>query len=300
MNTGHARCVPNGDDRYCPLLADARPSIVFVDSSNAFFNWYYGALATYNRKHKRPRGATVDESDCAGMAELMSIFQLKCISKITDIMTLTGASLQDILFALDCPRSEIWRHDIFLSTKGATPIYKASRPARTDAGIPVMRNILYDHILPHIIPNPGIGAARAEADDVIAVLTRLVTHRAPQRRIYVFSDDSDFVQLLDHPSVTIYTQRHQNMREKYTTDPRRFLRMKCLMGDRSDNIDGAFPRCGPKTALALVNDPMLLAKKKQRYGEDKLNRNRTLIDFDCIPMTIRSRIVERGVCTRHK
>ena len=288
----------NNTTGYHPLLADDSPSIVLVDSSNAFFNWYYSALASYNRSQGRTKGSTVVESDFAGMKRLKSVFESKCRSKIGGIISLTGASPRDIVFAFDCQRSEIWRHDYM--SKGDSPhIYKASRPTCTDIGIGLMRAFLYRELLPQIVPNPGVGAPRAEADDVIAVLTRLITHRAPQRRVFVFTDDSDFVQLLDHPSVVIYTQRHRLMRDKYPTDPKKFLRMKCLMGDRSDNIGGAFPRCGPKTALSLVEDPVLLATKIRTHGSEKLNRNQKLIDFDFIPRYVCSKIIERGLCARN-
>ena len=293
-NSRRSPAAHNGNG-YRPVLADSSPSIVLIDSSNAFFNWYYGALASFNRKHCRPRGSTVDKEDHVGMDGLRATFEYKCRFQIKSIMALTGVSLRDIVFAYDCPRSKIWRHDL-MSKKGMPLVYKASRPTRRDIGIGMMMDFLYNDLLPRIMLNRGVGAPRAEADDVIAVLTRLITHRAPRRRVFIFTDDSDFVQLLDHSSVVIYTQRHRLMREKYTTDPKKFLRMKCFMGDRSDNIDGAFPRCGPKTALSLIEDPELLATKIKKHGVDKLNRNRRLIDFDLIPRHICSKIMEQGLC----
>ena len=42
-----------------------------------------------------------------------------------------------------------------------------------------------------------------------------------------------------------------------------FLLGKILMGDKSDNIQQVFTKCGPKTALKLVKDKALLKKMLQ-------------------------------------
>ena len=283
---------------YCPVLADRSKCIVIIDTVNAFFSWYYKTMRSYNRSRHRKAGSTVDASDSTGLSALKAAFETTFRVGIRNIISLTGTLSRDIIFAIDCQRSAVWRNDL-LSDGTAAPVYKATRTTRSDAGIGVVMRFLYDDLLPRLLPNRRVAAYRAEADDVIGVLARLVNHRAPQRRVFVFSDDSDFVQLLDHPSTEVYTQSLIRMRDKYPGDARRHLAIKCLMGDRIDNIDAAFPRCGPKTAAALLNEPKLLAAKIKRYGREKMDRNRTLIDFDYIPHKIRSEIIQRALLVRH-
>ena len=279
---------------YCPILADGSPCIVLIDTTNSFFTWYY---QTRNALHYMSDPV----QDTSYVDRFKSAFEHTFRRGIRDIVSHTGASTRDLVFAMDCRRHEIWRHDILRNpTAPCTPVYKAARRVRTDPYIHVMMTFLYDDILPRVFPGQRLGAPRAEADDVIGVLARLVNHRAPKRRVYVISNDSDFVQLLDHPATTIFTQQFVRMRHKYPGCARGYLTMKCLMGDRADNIDSAFPRCGIKTAHILVHNPTLLLDKIKQYGRTKLDRNRALIDFDYIPYMIRSVIIERSLRVRIK
>ena len=41
------------------------------------------------------------------------------------------------------------------------------------------------------------------------------------------------------------------------------------MGDKSDNIPSAFPKCGPKTALKCAEDPEFFKKKM----DNKIGKN---------------------------
>ena len=56
------------------------------------------------------------------------------------------------------------------------------------------------------------------------------------------------------------------------------------MGDKSDNIPSAFPKCGEKTANKCWNDPEYLNKKLFNLGvKNQLNKNKQLIDFNNVP-----------------
>ena len=48
--------------------------------------------------------------------------------------------------------------------------------------------------------------------------------------------------------------------EKVLDFPMLDLKMKIIIGDNSDNIQGCFPKCGPKTAIKLIKDNELLEK----------------------------------------
>mgnify|MGYP001174559642 CR=1 FL=1 len=63
-----------------------------------------------------------------------------------------------------------------------------------------------------------------------------------------------------------------------------FVNMKALIGDKSDNIPGCFPKCGAKTALKLAQDDSLLeAKFNQVAGSrERYQNNKLLIDFQCV------------------
>ena len=64
----------------------------------------------------------------------------------------------------------------------------------------------------------------------------------------------------------------------------RDLFYKIIMGDKSDNIDGVFNKCGKKTAEKYFdNEELFLAKLKSEDKIDKYNRNKRLVDFTEIP-----------------
>ena len=90
---------------------------------------------------------------------------------------------------------------------------------------------------------------------MIGVVARLVNAHAPKRRVYIISDDSDFTQLLDHPTTTVLSQCGRSLRQKIQHPPHVMKLLKIYQGDRPDNIEPAFPRCGPKTAIALYRNP---------------------------------------------
>ena len=279
-----------------PVLDDTGEPLVLIDSTNMFFHIYFKALGTFNRTRHRPRGATISLQNPRDLTGLTSTFESvfrRCLHKI---LIVADSSPRNVIFATDCPRNEVWRHAALTDPKDPEKlVYKATRAAKRDPGIKAVIIFMYDDLIPRVLPGHKIGAAHAEADDVIGVLTRLVNHRAPDRRVVIISDDSDFIQLLTHPYTEIYNQRLARMRPKCKDGPITALRVKCLMGDRSDNIGPAFPRCGPKTARRLAADPAALAAKVAQYGDERLKRNTRLIDLNYTPDTIKSRIIEAAL-----
>jgi len=98
-----------------------------------------------------------------------------------------------------------------------------------------------------------------EADDLIAIYSKvwLDTHR--KNSVVIVSIDSDFYQLLSlssrigfysHKSGQFYDAR--NIHEKLVVPLEQYCYWKALVGDPSDNI----PRClGAKAALAFLKEP---------------------------------------------
>jgi 5'-3' exonuclease len=60
------------------------------------------------------------------------------------------------------------------------------------------------------------------------------------------------------------------------------------MGDTSDNIPSAFPKCGEKTALKCCQDNNFFLKKmnnnEEYYKQYELNKK--LVDFNNIPQNL--------------
>lgn len=103
-----------------------------------------------------------------------------------------------------------------------------------------------------------VGVRGYEADDVIGTYATL--SRADEN--YILTGDRDGFQLINDNTVVIFPKtgvtdikmvtKAEFVRE-YGIDVERFVELKAMMGDESDNIKG-IRKCGPKTALRLLRE----------------------------------------------
>lgn len=137
--------------------------------------------------------------------------------------------------------------------------YKANRKGMPDdmaVQMPVIKELL-DHM--------GIShyeLAGYEADDLIGTLSRMAEEEGDE--VFILSGDHDDFQLISDKTKVILPQSGKGKppRVLYDKDlffeengitPDRFIYVKALMGDSSDNIKGV-EKVGPKTAFKLIAD----------------------------------------------
>ena len=96
-----------------------------------------------------------------------------------------------------------------------------------------------------------------EADDIAA---HLVKHKEKYdlEYIWLISSDRDWDLLIQEKVgrfsyVTRKEVRLDNWREHYEVTPEEYISMKCLTGDKGDNVPG-IPGIGPKRAVQLIRD----------------------------------------------
>lgn len=178
--------------------------------------------------------------------------------------------------------TQYWRKEIF-------PYYKANRKkAREESQIDwnAIHQIL-NKIKGEIeenLPYKFMVVPRCEADDIIAVLTKVFS---PEEKILIISGDKDFLQLQKFKNVYQYSPVLKCfMTENY---PVEFLEEKIIYGDSGDGIPNI-----------LSDDDTFVTKKRQKRitsafiskfnllsseSEVQKNyiRNTRLIDFECIP-----------------
>ena len=100
---------------------------------------------------------------------------------------------------------------------------------------------------------------KIEADDTIAYLSQKL-----KDDVVIYSADQDFLQLVDD-RVTVYSPikkkfyKSQDVYEQYGLYPHNFITMKCLMGDKSDNLPGV-KGLGPKKLMKFF--PEIAGKEK--------------------------------------
>ena len=196
-----------------------------------------------------------------------------------------------------------FRHELY-------PEYKAGRRptppdllAQFDACKAVLRAMGLN-----VLEKPGY-----EADDLQGTLARMAGRAGVDA--YILSGDRDLLQLID-PQTTVLLAGNSDtvpfdaeaFQAKYGIPVERFIDLKAMMGDSSDNIPG-IPGVGEKTAVKLLcdygtldevlthgDDPALspALRKKIAEGRDSALLSRTLATIDTdVPIGITLDAVER-------
>jgi DNA polymerase-1 len=135
---------------------------------------------------------------------------------------------------------------------------------------------------------------KIEADDTIAYLSQKL-----KDDVIIYSADQDFLQLVDE-RVTVYSPikkkfyRPNDVYEQYGLYPYNFITMKCLMGDKSDNLPGVkglgpkklmkfFPEIGGKEKFTLQEAYQKATDKVDEhgiYGNVHLFKNQLEINYE--------------------
>lgn len=211
--------------------------------------------------------------------EFLEKFREIFIKKLLELPKMLKVENPTIILGKDCPRKDIWRMEIF-------PDYKGTRTTDTDMLLKQCFQMVYqDNLFQQGGVQQTIYHPRLEADDVIALHTKMLRETDPDGFIHIITSDTDYLQLLqDH--VEIYTLDKKLLRDSKTFDGNveKYLFCKCLMGDKSDNIPGAFKKCGQKTAEKCWDQrDFLETKLKEPGNQQQYTLNQTLINFKYIP-----------------
>ena len=169
------------------------------------------------------------------------------------------------------------------------PKYKANRANGTEDGFmggPFFKMAYEEELFVKGGAKAILKHNKLEADDCIAISVMRLTAKYPDCSIYIITSDKDYLQLNSH-NVHLFNLAFKNIAENKssTGDAKKDLEIKIIMGDTSDNIPSAFPKCGPKTAQKCIEDPEFF-KKKMAGNPDYFKQyelNKTIVDFNNIP-----------------
>lgn len=213
------------------------------------------------------------------------------LSQVTSFISKLGASKHNkFVIAVD---STSWRKDYYAQNKQQFPemremTYKGNRVKDTDIDWTKVYNICNDicDVLKKYSDIYVVKVDGAEADDIIAVLTQEFKSK---ENIWIASGDKDFIQLQDHPVVSIYDPLKHAFKPEQNVEM--FKKIHTIIGDKSDNIPAIKPRVQEKTALKMLKDlDTLLATNPTMKAKYEFNEH--LILFEHIPVDIREKIIE--------
>jgi 5'-3' exonuclease len=187
-----------------------------------------------------------------------------------------------MIIGKDCKRENIWRNEIF-------PNYKANRANGPEDGFmggPFFKMAYEEELFQKGGAKAILKHPRLEADDCIALSVKYLLNKYPSCKIYIITSDKDYLQLNSY-NVHLFTLTYKNLADGKTStgNPKDDLKIKIIMGDTSDNIPSAFPKCGVKTAQKCIEDEEFFKKKMDNNPEyyKRYKLNEQLIDFNMIP-----------------
>lgn len=192
----------------------------------------------------------------------------------------------NVVLAQDCPRSEIWRMDLF-------PEYKKnrSRPQKID---PAVFTVTYNTLIPNLKERGmhSVSYPRAEADDIIAVFHGALRKESSNLLIYIMTCDMDLLQLIDNYTHVLNFQMKSLVKLHVQPYMDVFVKWKVIMGDDSDNIPAIDAKIGKITANKLARCAESLSKrlKSSLKVAENYERNDKLINLQRIPIDIKNGI----------
>lgn len=232
------------------------------------------------------------------------IFKTAIIRKIIRIKS-QFRNYGDVVLCIDAKRHTYWRRDVFPHYKGAREASTAPslvevkfRDAAQQEEVNRIRYSIHHEIREHF-PWKVVGVPKAEADDVIGVLTLLYSREQP---ILIVSRDGDFKQLQQYKGVKQYdviTSKWINSK-----NPALDLKEKIIRGDTGDGIPNIQSPGHTLMTKGLRQKPMITKKLNEwLYQEptefctsegmmDRWKENRKLIDLSQIPFDIVEDIVK--------
>jgi 5'-3' exonuclease len=251
--------------------------IMLVDSSYLTYNRFYASLKIFESKYNK-KVLPEDINDVV----FLDIFTKNYFRSLKKMIKRFRINYMNVYLVRDCPRANIWRMD-------EMPKYKKNRDNTTKYqsnkyNIGSIFKYVYSNIYPYLMNNYGVNVIKveqAEADDVIAVMSKMYNINELCNVIYIISEDKDMFQLLKYNKVKIYNMKFKRL--GVGIDPEEFTNKKIILGDKSDNIGGLYIK---DIDTSVVNTDLI----KIIDNNCLLSRNRKLIDFDYIPEEIVDRI----------
>ena len=257
---------------------------ILVDTSYWIFYRYYAILQWWNHaKTEQPLPENHIENE-----EFLEKFTKTFLESITLFKKklklhkerIKGQSktipCPTIIAVRDCPRKDIWRNKLYEHYKGTRaqdngfnggPFFKFSYQDNN--------KLLYEAGVNHILQFPNL-----EADDIIAIVKQELRAKYPDSKIYIIANDHDYLQLLDEQTEIINFQyKFLKEAKKVFEEPEKNLFYKIVLGDKSDNINPVFKKCGPKTCekyyanKEAFNEALL----KEAGAREKYELNRKLV-----------------------
>lgn len=249
-------------------LVFTKQPIILVDTSYYVFYRYFATNRWFTFQKKE-----FDIENIIDNELFTSSFIKHFESDLKKICKKWKTSITNIVFCLDCQRSDIWRNDIYKEYKG-NRIQNANFNSKI---FTYFINYLQEHGL------NIMSYLRLEADDVVYLLQNKIKNIS-DNAIVVISNDNDYLQIASDRT-TIVNMQFKDITMRGSKNAKVDLYNKAIFGDKSDNINKIASYITKEKSLELskMSYEDMISWLQQHDILDKFNNNMKLIAFDNIP-----------------
>ena len=249
-------------------------NIILIDSSYYVFHRYFATYRWFSFQNIDVSVDNIVENDV-----FITAFYKHINNDIKKICKKWNTNKDNIVFCVDCQRTEIWRNDVYNT-------YKATRTQKNNFNKKIF-SIFNEYI--DLLNFKYISQDRLEGDDVIYLSQKMIKSHLESLKMYdidiiIITNDNDFLQLVDK-RVHIYNMQFKELMKRGYNNPKIDLLFKAIYGDKSDNI--------PKIGLGITKEKALMLSnmqdnEREKYikdcgYEEKYLLNMMLISFENIP-----------------
>jgi 5'-3' exonuclease len=249
--------------------------VILIDTSYFIFYRYFSTVKWYKYKQKNIDFSRIHEDDVFVIA-----FLKHALSDFTKICKQWKTTLSQLVFCCDCYRECIWRNDFIDG-------YKQQRIQSAEFN-PYIFALFYKHLedKQKEWDTKVLYIDKLEADDIAYLTKKTLQEKGWTEQIIIITNDNDYLQVIDEQTrIFNMNGKGNDIAKRSCGDPKKDLRIKMIMGDKSDNIQPIHSGIGPVTAtkLAALSDDELEVYLAKKNCKDIYENNRKLIDFEMIP-----------------
>lgn len=268
-------------------------NIILVDTSYTNFHRFYATLRWYSLANKDEYKEIKDniEYDFSKNKIFIEKYEKMYLESIKNLVSKKVYNNSTIIFCQDTPQDTIWRHEYIKCYKGTRKDHSKK------INIKSIFKYTYKNIIPKIIKENNIYnlmVRTMEGDDIIAICSKYIKKKYPNKNVYIISGDKDFYQLgyqnlyfADYKGKKIFSLSNDEAKEK--------LRQKIIEGDCSDNIPSIFNNLKlskkEKTQILKNKKDMISFLNKNKVARKRYILNRKLINFKYIPYDLQKKVL---------
>jgi 5'-3' exonuclease len=276
-------------------LNPSKGPVLLIDTSYYVFYRYFATFNWYKRQ--LPQDVELNVNTIMIEPVFVEKYKKMFEKTLNDLCKLHKIeSYNNVVFVKDCARDHIWRHKHI-------NVYKATRDDKSRTFNREVFPYTYQTLLPSLQDTykfQVFGHYSLEADDVAALVT-MHLFDSYESKVVIITNDNDYIQLMTYPqassqsSLQIRNLQGKNICERTGCSPEHYMKIKKILGDKSDNIPPITKKCGDKTAFKLALHPEQLENlfTINPQARTQYNLNELLTDFKFIPETLKQDVIAK-------